>query len=385
MQRIFNLNIILNARMRQLDVSLLKPEVKNRVLLIALPDAPDIIEIIKSKSANPADVKIIEYDFAEEDFAAKPYNMQSVSEKESIVILAKNFDYDPFSEASLKLKIAFLQKLNALEKVKIVLQLSRHPDCWEDKLKEEERKEAQELPDLTYVLLLQQFLDNLILYNKIFEPLQGFKEISFFNDRYVADNKEYLIRVIEEECNAVNHLKQFKEPMKNYVISHCQSKNINREDIILRLKSLAQLYYRGIWSACTEEEHYFLYDMAQDGLVNTKNLSVLSSLLGKGLLLAEDTVKLKIMNDSFRSFVLTEVNPEEALRYERKNSRGSKWELYRTPLILILLGVASFIFFTQKESWANIITIITAVSTILTILPRLGFLVPAFLIPKESK
>ena len=162
-------------------------------------------------------------------------------------------------------------------------------------------------------------------------------------------------------------------------------KKLTKSDIIFLLQERAQLYYRYIWTSCSEEEQYCLYDLAQDGLVNARNIDVLSALLGKGLLVQEDDSTLRIMNASFRDFVRHEVDPAWALRYEKMTAQGSQWGLFKTPLVLILIAGALFIFFTQKQTWGNIVAVLAAVSTIVGILPRLGALLPAIFASKEAK
>ena len=112
---------------------------------------------------------------------------------------------------------------------------------------------------------------------------------------------------------------------------------------------------------------------------------MLSALLGKGLLVQEDDSTLRIMNASFRDFVRHEVDPAWALRYEKMTAQGSQWGLFKTPLVLILIAGALIIFFTQKQTWGNIVAVLAAVSTIVGILPRLGALIPAIFASKEAK
>jgi hypothetical protein len=79
---------------------------------------------------------------------------------------------------------------------------------------------------------------------------------------------------------------------------------VDAEDIVLDIELRAQLYYQVLWSASSPEERYILFDLAQDGLVNGRNIRVVKTLIRKGLVV-NDGEELRIMNRSFRNFILT--------------------------------------------------------------------------------
>ena len=78
-------------------------------------------------------------------------------------------------------------------------------------------------------------------------------------------------------------------------------------------------------------------------LVNANNMEAIDSLLKKGLLVYDGAFKL--MNESFRDFILTAVDREELELYV--NTLSPKWRSYKTPLLLIALGVAVFFAFQE--------------------------------------
>jgi hypothetical protein len=290
---------------------------------------------------------------------------------------------------ALKYKVALLQKLNAMPRLKIIIQSSLHPACWQEKLAREEEQEEKEKGAqgrATYIAVLEQLLMHLSAYIKLYQPLQSQVRSAPAGYKYRMTTKEYLERLIHQECSSCSYLHQFEASLVEYVEDCCaQKRKISKDDIIFLLQERAQLFYRYIWTSCSEEEQYFLYDLAQDGLANARNIQVLSALLGKGLIVQVDETALKIMNASFRNFVLTVVDPAEALRYEKITAQSSKWDMYKTPLMLIFIAGALFIFFTQKQTWLNIAAVLAAFSTIMGILPRLGVLLPAIFAGKEAK
>ena len=399
----FNIDLVSKIQKNQWELKVLNLTNKNNLFLIALPHSPDIKETIK-KENNDYKCYFAEFDLNVMATALEPaafknklketieelYNRIKPTQSAAKFLIVHHFDFDPFSKSSLELKIYLLNYLANSPDLKIILQSSISPWRWEEQLKEEELKAEQGAGDATYRLMLQELLRQLTTYLKTYQPLQpeeyeADSGIDFGHVRKVSSEKE-LTAVIETECAAATYLEtQFKGIMVGFLEANHKEMNFNKSDIIMRLQRLAQLYYRGLWHACTEEEKYFLFDMAQDGLVNSKNVHVLSSLLGKGLLVTDQGGLLRIMNQSFRYFILTVVSRADALRFEKNSAQGSRWGLYKTPLVLILIGAVLFFFFTQKASWANIIAILTAISSVAAILPRLTILLPSFLVGKENK
>jgi hypothetical protein len=109
----------------------------------------------------------------------------------------------------------------------------------------------------------------------------------------------------------------------------------------------------------TKEEQFIVYDLAQDGLVNPENIESITLLLNKGIIIYDGT--LKIMNQSFRNFVLSVVKPEYALRMEAVSESGS-WTIFKVPLILILGCVSIFFFVTQQDAFSNVLAYATTIT-----------------------
>lgn len=387
-RRIFSLGLHWNTPLSKLDEQFLNPAEKNKLLVIALPVAPGIKQLLREqRAAGKNSCRIVQIDLAKADFTAPIQPFLPVTFTLPVVVLIQNFAIDPYSEVALKYKVNLLRELNTLRNQKIIIQSSLHPSCWQEKLAATEKDKAILGPaSASYMAVLEQLLVHLGAYVKLYQPLHTGVPAEPAHDKYQLGLVAYHNRLIEQECPSWSHLHQFKDALVNYV-AECRESNkkVTKADIIFLLQERAQLYYRFIWISCSEEEQYFLYDLAQDGLVNARNKQVLSALLGKGLIVQDGDTSLKIMNDSFQNFVLNVVDPEQALRYEKENAQASAWESYRLPLMLILISGGLFIFFTQKQTWVNIAAVLTVVSTIVGVLPRLGALIPAIFASKEAK
>jgi hypothetical protein len=170
---------------------------------------------------------------------------------------------------------------------------------------------------------------------------------------------EDAIKLIENECRHGGFLKSIEAGLKAYASAN----PVSNDELILKIQSLATFYYYSLWKSCTAEEKYLLYDLAQDGLVNTRNVKVITSLVNKGLVHSMGT--LVLLNRSFRNFILTTVNPDEALALEVAIKQTGAWSVIRIPLIVTLLALGVFIFYTQRDLLNNALALIATLAAAL--------------------
>jgi len=111
--------------------------------------------------------------------------------------------------------------------------------------------------------------------------------------------------------------------------------------------------YRHRWDKCTDHEKLVLFQVAKYNLSGF-NPPAVRSLLGHGLLLKDP--KLHLVTPSFRRYVLV-TYPNEGSRIELPVNH---WESFRLPLMGAVVGVAIFLFFTQRETWNLLVTLIPA-------------------------
>lgn len=157
--------------------------------------------------------------------------------------------------------------------------------------------------------------------------------------------------------------------------------NKNREDreraIVRQVEIMARLYYLDIWTRCSEEEQFMLYDLAKDGIANSKNEEGFIRLQTKGLIVSSGNSP-HIMNKSFRDFILHTIQPAEALEMVKKRNREGDWNQIRNPIIVIILILSGFIIFTQKEFIDDTLAFFAAVGAIIPIIQELIFRITAW-------
>jgi len=137
------------------------------------------------------------------------------------------------------------------------------------------------------------------------------------------------------------------------------------EHFILKIQDMAQNYYYSVWAGLSTREKYVLYDFASDEITNYRNFGILSALVRKGLLYYDDRVgALRVMSRSFRNFILTVVDKNEALQLEKEINISGTWETLRIVLVIFLIAIAIFLFATEKTTFNRVIGFITAIASI---------------------
>jgi hypothetical protein len=158
----------------------------------------------------------------------------------------------------------------------------------------------------------------------------------------------------------------FLASLKPLVLNYYENnKSVDEEDLIIYIQNLASNYYEKIWNSCNIEEKILLYDLAEDSLVNIKNndaFAPLRNLQEKGIVVCND--KFTVMNESFRNYVLSNIEKTELENTEIMKKRKSAWNSFRIPLILFASGIVIFLFATQQALVSNLYTLLIAVGTI---------------------
>lgn len=144
--------------------------------------------------------------------------------------------------------------------------------------------------------------------------------------------------------------------------------NCTREQIILQVLYWADTHYQSIWHTCSIEERNVLFDLAQNGFVNSKNMRVIRWLLRRGLI--KKTPVLKTMNESFRRFIVSSIGWEDIAAWEKQEEK-SAWNMFKAPLLLLLISAALFLYVTQPKAFNYITAFITTLAVGVPALSRI--------------
>lgn len=182
------------------------------------------------------------------------------------------------------------------------------------------------------------------------DPDSFLKVISSLENKLDKD----LLDCLREECKPTAYLQNIGKEM--LTLDHIS--DLDRQQLISEIFDSAYSYYQTIWNACTDGEKHALYDLAEDGLVNTRNAGLIT-LMRKGLILREPN--LKIMNQSFKRFVLL-AGIREDIAHRRQEGEISTWSMMRVPFSVILITVAAFLFISQREIFQSTTALVASLS-----------------------
>ncbi|MEO5889764.1 MAG: cache domain-containing protein [Ferruginibacter sp.] len=128
-------------------------------------------------------------------------------------------------------------------------------------------------------------------------------------------------------------------------------------------------FYFFIWDKCKPKEKYLLLDFAKNGFVNFKNTEVIYNLLKKDIFIIQKE-EIKLFSASFRAFVLLQRQSKEMIGLQKEFQQGSAWQTVRIPLLIVLFGIAFFVFFTQEQTFQKVTALVAGVSTIFSLLVK---------------
>jgi hypothetical protein len=130
-----------------------------------------------------------------------------------------------------------------------------------------------------------------------------------------------------------------------------------------KFQLLVQNYYMHIWHSLTREEKFLVYDLAEDGLVNSTDSYNLGMLISKGIIVRDRDRKLRLFNKSFCNFVLTSIGNIEATKIQNQITDSGHWNRLRVPLMIIIIAILGFLLTTQAETYNKIIAYLGALVT----------------------
>ena len=157
---------------------------------------------------------------------------------------------------------------------------------------------------------------------------------------------------------------------KQFPILEKKIQGITNDEIILLIQNYVKSYYFALWNALTRKEKFAVYDMSNDGFINTKNIPIINSLLKKGMFIIENN-RIDIMNQSFKNFVLSVLSGEEMKMMNSEVRKKGKWGNIKTIIILIILALVILIGFGKPDFFKSMNKILIALAGIMTVIPTL--------------
>ncbi len=183
-------------------------------------------------------------------------------------------------------------------------------------------------------------------------------------DKKAKEQIEAAFKLIESECS----IRAYLQNIGRAVASQSQLAKVSAAGLCKQIVTNAKPYYASIWNACSGEEKLTLTRLAQYGLLSPKDPDV-DELLRKGLIVRDPAIR--IMNDSFRLFILSMGDDHAIAKCEQDAKSSSNWEALKVPLTIGLLSVAAFLLLTQRELYNSALPFLSGLAAGLPALLKL--------------
>jgi hypothetical protein len=274
------------------------------------------------------------------------------------IVLIDHFEHDILDLELTRAKLELIEQLVAMKDKKVIIVSSIQPAVFTHMLEIETEDEKIKAESERVFERWNRVLAAFYVFNF---PLQGYED----NHKTLAQEfmelkkvsklniPNTLIDLVESECDNGIFLRTIGLELMNELHTRDTvdpdmedlDKWKEREDLIVRTQKLADAYYRSLWNHLAVEEQFVLYDMAMDGLVNSKNNDIVESLIDKGII-KYDT-RLRLMNRSFLNFILTVVGPTDLGILDIEMRHAGSWTKLKPALILI--AVTLFLFVIKSD------------------------------------
>jgi len=142
-----------------------------------------------------------------------------------------------------------------------------------------------------------------------------------------------------------------------------------REMILLQRQKSG--LFRSRWNRFSGRQRIILLDLVSDGLANYRNVMEISTLTGEGQPLCICDGMIIVKDPVFRQFILEQRQTPETALLRKEYQAQSLWESLRTPLLVVILAVGAFIFLTQEDISKKMLVLLTTLSSLLPLLPKL--------------
>jgi hypothetical protein len=189
------------------------------------------------------------------------------------------------------------------------------------------------------------------------------------NNNYLTDLQALVpgasptvLGLVTAECSFSPQLQQAGKE----VIRQLPEGKGSTSEVLALIGVAAESYYWSLWSARTWDEQVVLRQLADEGVVNRKNLAVLEQLKRHGLIVHRG--RFEIMNETFKRFIKCAVSSDVVRAWERDGAQMT-WSNFRTGLSAAAITLVILAFLTEYQ----------LVTTWIGYAPALAPVVPIFM------
>ena len=118
------------------------------------------------------------------------------------------------------------------------------------------------------------------------------------------------------------------------------------ENVLFEIGVAAEPFYRAIWAGCSKDEKLVLRQLAEESVVNPRNAGITAQLLRSGIVRRDPT--FRIMNQTFRRFVLHDLQSDGLLAWEHEGVR-LPWSSIATTMLTVALSLIGVLLLTWQQ------------------------------------
>ena len=174
---------------------------------------------------------------------------------------------------------------------------------------------------------------------------------------------------LQTECRLNNHLFEIGQfiKQKDHALNSETLTKRQQLKIVYDVAALAEPWYRSLWATCSKDEKLALFYLAKDRYLYSGNPAI-NQLIKREIIVLDPS--LRIMNESFRRFVLVASENERIEEWEGKGP-PSVWRMISRPLGVIFFVIVIFLVGTQEQLRKEAMAIVTLIPAMLPVLIRL--------------
>lgn len=229
----------------------------------------------------------------------------------------------------------------------------------------ETKKQLPEGNQAVAVLSSSQFLKKISIWFLIDSEMEARRVV--YRDKKII---RQVYQTLVQECGHHKRLQEIGEQLTYRPDWH----TLAREEVIDLVREGAEAHYRARWAILSPSEQLVAAQLSRGAVVNPKSHQAISRLFARGLI--RRSPELRLDNASFSDFVESNVTEDQLHSWE-KAGIPSTWEMIRAPLVVALIIVALFLFWSQREFMGNTIaflgTIGVGVGAIFNMLSKLSY------------
>lgn len=378
-KKIFAIHIIEISGSSKLDDLILEDHILNKRLFInGLPGAAklySILEKIKNKEIkyngetpfvydekSPGRNTVYIADFMEmpdstqdaTDIAKWRKTEDEVTREKYTCIIVNHFEYNINDAGANRKKLNFLERILAIRHKKLIVLSAIHPAVFIEAINlsqtasNEKKEGTKNIP-----------IEDLERWHVLFGHFR-IVTIPLANTK-TAKGKTYQEDSILHETQYSHYLMQLRQPLIAHFTQNDKSDKKFSDMIAYNIQNTAYHFYAFIWHSLTLAEKLLLYDLAEDGLVNSSDYFNLNMLIQKGVIVSKDGT-LQLFNKGFRNFILAGNGKDETKKIQQHLTDTGTWGKLKTPLLVIILSILAFMLASQQEAYSKLIAYLTALA-----------------------